>query len=187
MTDEVNNEQNDETKESDDSAVIRISYKGMFKVAFVVIMLIVIVMLFKGFNISTATGNVVALASGNAQSGDIQVAKMKVVGSQYVIEPSSFKVGVPVKIEADINNMPGCSKGIVISAFNIRKSLSASSNIIEFTPTKAGTFNIACSMNMYKGTFTVLENDGTKSAYVEKASTSGASCGGSGGGCGCGG
>ncbi|MEK6893134.1 MAG: cupredoxin domain-containing protein [Nanoarchaeota archaeon] len=132
---------------------------------------------------ASATGNVAAIQD----NGNVQVAKMKVSGGQYLIEPSSFKKGVPVRIEADISQIPGCSKSIVISAFNIRKSLSSSDNIIEFTPDKAGTFNIACSMNMYRGTFTVLDSDGKKANYVEPASTGG-SCGGSGGGgCGCGG
>ena len=83
--------------------------------------------------------------------------------------------------------MPGCSKSVVISAFNIRKVLSSDDNVIEFTPDKAGTFNIACSMNMYKGTFTILQSDGTKSNYVEQASAAGRTCGGGSGGCGCGG
>ena len=95
--------------------------------------------------------------------------------------------GVPVRIEADMSQMPGCSKSIVISAFKVRKSLTANDNIIEFTPDKAGTFNIACSMNMYKGKFTVLQSDGVKSDYAEQASTTGHTCGASGGGCGCGG
>jgi plastocyanin domain-containing protein len=83
--------------------------------------------------------------------------------------------------------MPGCSKSIVIPAFNIRKNLIGSDNVIEFTPNKAGNFNVACPMNMYRGTITILEADGSKSNYVEKASNSGATCGSNGGGCGCGG
>lgn len=174
-----------------DNSVIRISYKNLYTIGFFIIAAVLIIMFFKGSGNATAiqsTGNVVN-ANGIASqvSGDVQLAKMKVVGREYVIEPNSFKVGVPVRIEADINQMPGCSKGVVISAFNIRKSLTENNKVIEFTPNQAGTFNIACSMNMYKGTFTVLQSDGTKSNYIEKASTSGGSCGSGGGGCGCGG
>jgi plastocyanin domain-containing protein len=75
----------------------------------------------------------------------------------------------------------------VISAFNVRKTFTTASNTIEFTPDKTGTFNIACSMNMYRGTFSVVDSSGTKSNYVEPAPSGGGSCGGSGGGCGCGG
>lgn len=132
----------------------------------------------------TVTGN-----SVSTYSGDAQAIKMHVENGRYILEPSTFKIGVPVRIEVDISRTSGCAKSIVIPAFDVRKIVTSNDNIIEFTPTKAGTFNIACSMNMYQGTFTVLEADGAKSNYVEAApSASGGTCGGSGGGCGgCGG
>lgn len=128
-----------------------------------------------------------AAISNGATNQETQIVKLSVVGGNYVLEPSEFKKGVPVKIEADISKMPGCSKSIVIPSFGISKTVSSGDNIIAFTPNEAGTFNIACSMNMYRGSFTVLESDGTKSNYIEQKSNSGGSCGGSGGGCGCGG
>ena len=36
--------------------------------------------------------------------------------------PSEIKKDIPVIIEADISNMPGCSKSIVIPSFNVKKS-----------------------------------------------------------------
>ena len=126
--------------------------------------------------------------SASLDNSNTHIVNLYVQGSQYILEPSTFKVGVPLKLVADISKMPGCSKSIVISAFNIRKTLTSSDNTITFTPTQAGTFNIACSMNMYRGTFTVQNSDGSNSNYVEKSSaSSGGSCGGSSGGCGCGG
>ena len=131
---------------------------------------------FTGFSVSQNTGQ----ANGNAQ-----LVKLYVEGSKYIMVPATLKVGTPVRIEADLSRMPGCSKSVVISGLGIRTSLSEGNNIIEFTPTKAGTFNIACSMNMYKGTFTVLQADGSKTNYVEPAPVGGHTCGGgSGGGCG---
>ena len=88
--------------------------------------------------------------------GNAQVVKLSVQGANYVLIPNEVKKDIPVRIEADMAKMPGCSKSIVISAFNIRKTVSQTDNTIEFTPTKEGTFNIACSMNMYRGTFTVI-------------------------------
>ncbi len=92
----------------------------------------------------------------SAGSGNVQVVKLSVQGANYVLSPNEIKKDIPVRIEADISKMPGCSKSIVISAFNVRKVVSQADNTIEFTPTKAGTFNIACSMNMYRGTFNVI-------------------------------
>ncbi len=119
--------------------------------------------------------------------GNVQVVKMYVEGGKYVLTPSTVTKGTPVRIEGDVSKMPGCSKSIVIPSFNVKKNLNSKDNVIEFTPDKAGTFNIACSMNMYKGIFTVLESDGSKAAYAEQPLAAGASCGSSGGGCGCGG
>ncbi|PIN94121.1 hypothetical protein COU56_03150 [Candidatus Pacearchaeota archaeon CG10_big_fil_rev_8_21_14_0_10_31_9] len=119
------------------------------------------------------------------ESGDVQVVKLYVEGAQYILEPSSVKKGVPVRLEADMSRMPGCSRGIISSELGIRKTFSSSDSTLTFTPSKAGTFYISCSMNMYKGTLTVLESDGSKSNYVQKALPSGSSCGASGG-CGCG-
>lgn len=126
------------------------------------------------------TGNVVYPVS--AQTGDVQTVKLSVSGGNYVLSPSTFKKGVPVRLEADISKMPGCSKSIVISAFNVRKTVSSSDNVIEFVPDKAGTFNIACSMNMYRGTFVILDETGEASNYVEPQNAGSGSC--SKGGCG---
>lgn len=150
------------------------------KMGWIVLAVIIISVIgYFGYGLVSAKGAFV----GNAiQSRDVQIVHLKTQGSSYILEPSAVKKGIPVRIEADMSQMPGCSSSVVISAFGIRKSLLSSDNKIEFTPDKAGTFNIACSMNMYKGTFTVLEADGTKANYVEAAPTGG--CGGSSGGCG---
>ena len=125
-------------------------------------------------------------AAGNVGSDNVQVVKIYVDGAQYVLEPSSVKKGIPVRLEADMSKMPGCSRGIISPELGIKKTFSSKENTFEFTPNKSGTFYIACSMNMYKGTLTVLESDGSKSDYVQTPSSSGGACG-TGGGCGCGG
>jgi len=132
------------------------------------------------------SGNANLTGDSIGSKGEVQIVKLSVENGKYIMNPSEIKKGIPVRIEADMSKMPGCSKSIVISAFNVRKSFTNNDNTIEFTPDKAGTFNIVCSMNMYKGTFTILENDGSKSDYVDQATASGSSCGASGG-CGCGG
>ena len=99
------------------------------------------------------------------------------------------KKGVPVRIVADMNTLRGCSRTVVFPEFGIRKTLSAGDNIIEFTPTKSGTFDFTCGMGMYRGKFIVEETDGSVAAYTGSVQAPIGSCGGSGGsgGCGCGG
>lgn len=154
--------------------------------------LIFIVLAAVGFFLNSAgsIGNGIRETAVNTvvvSADDVQVVKMHVEGAQYVLEPSSVKKGVPVRLEADISRMPGCSKSVISSELNIRKTFNSGSNTLEFTPDKAGTFYLACSMNMYKGALTILELDGSKSSYVQTATPSGATCGAGGQGCGCGG
>jgi len=149
-----------------------------------IIILVAAVFIFRVSGNETLTGNIINSADNT------QIVKLSVENGKYVMNPSEIKKGIPVKIEADMQNMPGCSKSIVIPSFNVRKTFTSKDNTVEFTPDKSGTFNIMCSMNMYRGTFVVLEDDGNKSNYVEnsieKPVLSESSCGMSGG-CGCGG
>lgn len=148
--------------------------------------MIVVLLVIGGFFLFSEEGGNITGATVYGDNGNVQVVKMHVEGPQYVFEPSSVKKGIPVKIEADMSKMPGCSKSVIISEFNARKVFNNNDNTMVFTPDKAGTFYVACSMNMYKGQLTVLESDGTSSSYVQTA-PSGGSCGAAGGGCGCGG
>jgi len=150
------------------------------------VMIFIVLVVAGLFLIGGSAGSSVSGALIGTASGDVQIVKMHVEGSQYVFEPSNVRKGVPVRLEADISKMPGCSKSIISSELNIRKTFNSGDNTLEFVPSKAGTFYIACSMNMYRGTLTVLESDGSKSNYVQTPGPSGASCGSGGGGCGCG-
>jgi plastocyanin domain-containing protein len=122
-------------------------------------------------------------------SSEVQDVQLKVVGGNYILSPSILKKGVKVHMIVDMSTVVGCSRDIVISSFGVRKAVSPGDNIIEFTPDKTGTINIACSMNMYRGTFQVTD-DGNPQVGVQAASApvapSAGSCGASGGGCGCG-
>jgi Cu+-exporting ATPase len=141
-------------------------------------------------NVVNANG-VTSPVSGNSLAtvtNGVQTIQLSVQGSTYYPNPIRVKVGIPVRLVADINNMPGCSKSIVIPEFSVSKYVSASDNVIEFTPTKSGTFQFSCSMNMYHGQIVVENSDGSVASYTGSAPVnSGGTCGGPSGGCGCGG
>lgn len=124
--------------------------------------------------------------------GGVQEISLSVQGANYMPNPIRVKKGVPVRLIADLNSVAGCSRSIVIPEFGIRKVVGAGDNIIEFTPDKSGTFDIACSMNMYRGKIIVEEADGSVAASAAPANAAApaaaATCGAGGkGGCGCGG
>jgi len=123
-----------------------------------------------------------------AQQGGVQVVQLSVSGGSYMPNPIRVKKVIPVRMVADIANMPGCSKSIVMAEFGIHKTVSEGDNIIEFTPSESGTFQFSCSMNMYRGTVIVENSDGTVAQFSGKTPSAAAgNLGGSAGGCGCGG
>ena len=108
--------------------------------------------------VSKDSGNDTKTPTDNAPpvvTGEVQNVKLAVSGGTYILTPSVLKKDVPVKMEADLSTLKGCSRDVVISSFGVRKYVREGDNIITFTPTKTGTINIACSMNMYRGSFTV--------------------------------
>lgn len=123
----------------------------------------------------------------NLNSGEYQEATLKFENYEYVVEPNTLKKGMPVRMTVDLNTVTGCMRDIVINSFNVRKYVKQGDNTIEFTPDKTGTFWIVCSMNMGRGQFSVVEEDGTTTGFVETPESwdeSPRSCG-FGGGCGC--
>ncbi|MFH1589217.1 MAG: cupredoxin domain-containing protein [archaeon] len=156
--------------------------------AFVIILAIVIFGVIgtpENNNNNQVTGNVAQAAKVN--SDGYQEVTLSFKNYEYQLTPSTFVKDVPVRMTVDLNTVYGCMRDVVIPTFGVRKYVSTGNNIIEFTPTKAGTFNIMCSMNMGRGTFTVVESDGSKSAFVEAPADTGGSCGSGADGCGCGG
>ena len=81
----------------------------------------------------------------------VQVVQLSVQGANYYPNPIRVKKGIQVQLVADMNNLPGCSRSIIIPEFGVRKVVSTGDNVIEFTPDKSGTFQFSCSMGMYTG------------------------------------
>ena len=103
-----------------------------------------------------APGRLLAQA-GQDQGKQAQVVKLSFDDKGYVVTPSTVTRGVPVKMEVDLDTVKGCMRTVVIEAFNVKQTVKAGATTIEFTPTKSGTIQIVCGMNMGKGQFTVVE------------------------------
>jgi uncharacterized protein len=123
------------------------------------------------FNISNGLGlagwspnlrnkNVVSVIDPNVVlENGVQTVKMSETSRGY--EPNSFTIikGVPVKWVIDAQAPYSCASSLILSKYNIRKSLKAGENIIEFTPAETGKINFSCSMGMYTGVFNVVDKD----------------------------
>ena len=67
---------------------------------------------------------------------------------------------IPVRmiIHVDKKYLTGCNSKVELKDFNIEKELVEGDNIIEFTPTKEGTYTYTCWMDMIKNNIRVIDD-----------------------------
>jgi plastocyanin domain-containing protein len=87
----------------------------------------------------------------------VQTVKLSVDDKGYVVTPDSVVKGIPVRMEVDLKTVKGCARTVVIGAVNVKKTVKEGETTIEFTPTKSGKIEFACGMDMFHGTFTVVD------------------------------
>lgn len=64
--------------------------------------------------------------------------------------------GKPVRLKFYRDETSSCSEELVFSEFKLRRDLPAfETTVIDITPTKAGTFEFTCGMNMLRGKIVV--------------------------------
>lgn len=82
----------------------------------------------------------------------------------------TVQAGLPVKwvINAPQGSINGCNYKMVIQGYGIEYSFSEGENVIEFTPTAAGTVRYTCWMGMIRGNIIVV--DGTDADMAGEAS-----------------
>lgn len=122
-----------------------------------------------------------------------QIINMDV--TRYGWEPDKFvlKKGVPVKWVINGKELNGCNNAIQVPKLGLNFDIKQGIQTIEFTPNQEGVISWSCWMGMIQGTFIVKENiDLNNQEVVQKELEAvqvpkGGSCGGAGGGCGCGG
>ncbi len=69
------------------------------------------------------------------------------------------QTGVPVKwiINAPKGSLNGCNYRMLLRSFGIEHTFAEGENVIEFTPSKSGTFQYTCWMGMIRGNITVTD------------------------------
>src|SRR5205809_6091737 len=93
-------------------------------------------------------------ATASVKDG-VQVVDVLVKGGY---EPGVVRVtrGAPVRLVFDRQETSSCSEEVVLPDFGIRRFLPPFARTpVEFTPTKAGTFDISCGMSMLHGKLVV--------------------------------
>ncbi len=85
-------------------------------------------------------------------NNNVQEVDLKINASGYFPDKKKKKKDIPLKINVHSDNDAGCATDIVFPDFNIEKIIPAgSSDMIEIPPSKEGTFNFRCSMDIFRG------------------------------------
>jgi hypothetical protein len=113
-----------------------------------------------GFSLGPSGPGVVAGAPVQTESGLVQLVRTELKPGRY--DPITVQVGVPVRwtIHAEPRTVYGCYNRIISPEYyRLQKWLELGDNIVEFTPTRTGTFTYTCWMGMIRGRITVTQGD----------------------------
>lgn len=77
-----------------------------------------------------------------------------------IYDPIIVQTGRPVKwtITANDGDLNSCNNKMLIRSYGVEQKLLVGENVVEFTPTKAGTINYSCWMGMVGSTITVVDD-----------------------------
>ena len=156
----------------------------VMKIGAVLVVVMALSMLSQGFalggwnsaNSANATGGEKSVATRGAEqksspkteSKSAGGSNIEIVDGKQVVKSTlnpyrypaiTVKKGVPVhwEIEAGENALNGCNYKMIFRDFGFMYEMGYGTNVIEFTPEKAGTFQYTCWMGMVRGTVTVVE------------------------------
>lgn len=108
-------------------------------------------------------------------AGNVQTVSSTFTANEYA--PITVQKGIPVKwtITVDAANLNSCNGTFVVSAYNLQVALQPGQNVVEFTPTDAGTIPYSCSMGMITSQINVVEKIGSAGANIASPEVAGAS------------
>ncbi|MDR2156207.1 MAG: sulfite exporter TauE/SafE family protein [Clostridiales Family XIII bacterium] len=110
-----------------------------------------------GFLPVSATEESSALAAEVVIEDGYQVVNSTLRSGRY--PAITVRKGTPVKwtIDAPQGSINGCNNRILIPEYDIEHRFETGENLIEFTPSEAGSFGYSCWMGMIRGSITVVE------------------------------
>lgn len=162
----------------------------MMKVSAGLVMVLGIVMLNNGLSLSGFNPISIDIAGKTTQNvgaatitDNVQYITTKINSGRY--SPITVQKGIPVKwtIQAAEEDLNGCNNEIRINEYDKQLKLKAGDNVIEFIPTKTGTFIYSCWMGMIRSQINVVDNIETAQPQTADATPPANSAVGSGGGC----
>jgi sulfite exporter TauE/SafE/copper chaperone CopZ len=98
-----------------------------------------------------------AVAAKIDEAKQEQVINMIVTDDGYTPDNLTVRRAVPVRWEID-NRARGCASSLVASSLGINTVLKPGMNVLRFTPGQSGRLAFSCSMGMYRGTISVVDD-----------------------------
>ena len=89
-----------------------------------------------------------------AQTRSKKMQSVRIVLDRRGYEPSEFRLrkGIPARVTFLRKTNDECGEVVVIPAYGIRRNLPLNQPVtVQFTPTRTGTFDFACGMDMLHG------------------------------------
>ncbi len=164
------------------SVVKGIFAKRFFKFAGILVIILAFFNITNGFNLAGWQNPTVnsSQSTVHSQSVDpnvkmengVQIINMVETSSGYSPNKFTIKKGVPVRWVIDAQAPNSCASSILVSSLNIRKTLTAGQNVIEFTPKEVGKIPFSCGMGMYTGVFNVVDDQGNGATAVDEKTPS---------------
>jgi sulfite exporter TauE/SafE len=140
--------------------------KRLLKLSAVLVVMLGVVMMGRGFSLSGITlagtsenvKEVAAQGSVAVVKGDVQEVVIALEPNYY--EPIVVQKGIKVRfnIQAASETLNGCNSAIQIPEYGVQMPLNVGDNWIEFTPDQSGSFVYSCWMGMIKSRVIVVDD-----------------------------
>jgi heme/copper-type cytochrome/quinol oxidase subunit 2 len=96
--------------------------------------------------------NATMITKEAVMKNNFQEVDLKIKADGYSPDVIIAKKGVLLKINVTSDSDAGCATEIVFPDFNITRTVPAGkTDVIEIMPSREGTFNYRCAMDMYRG------------------------------------
>ncbi|MHB8903553.1 MAG: urease accessory protein UreH domain-containing protein [Patescibacteria group bacterium] len=108
------------------------------------------------YDLGSLRSRLIGSNNNSIVTNGVQEIKMTINGTNWSPKVFVLKKGVPVKWTIEAIKLP-CATEIYVDDYKLDIKLKTGTNVIEFTPDKAGTVKWACWMGMISGNFIVTD------------------------------
>lgn len=128
--------------------------------------------IYKKIFVSLIVLSIVAVAFAATSLAQTKSQAVKMTEKTIGYAPQNFTItkNTPVNWEIEVQKKHGCAGNLTLPKLGIKKKLKLGKNLIQFTPTKVGSYDFSCSKGRGRGSFRVVEpKPEAKKAQIIKA------------------